>query len=145
MKLMTWGNEFVFIAMGVFSSFRRHLFKKDIFTWKFQKSLSLDYKRPKREPNSPEAPIWHNVMHWRQVQQSEVPGPEEMHECVTLRHDGEKTLLCKHVFHSSKFGQPCTAICPNTYYISCIFQIYGFPSLKWSGVMLSVLSCLVLL
>jgi hypothetical protein len=44
MKLTICGNEFVFIAMGVFSSFRRHNYFKD----KFQESLSLEYKHPKR-------------------------------------------------------------------------------------------------
>jgi hypothetical protein len=39
---------FLLIAMGVFSSFRRHNSFKDKFTWKFQESLSLDCKRPKR-------------------------------------------------------------------------------------------------
>jgi hypothetical protein len=34
----------------------------------------------------------------------------------------------------NEFGQLCTAVCTNThilYCISCIFQIYGFRSLKW--------------
>jgi hypothetical protein len=56
------GNEFVFIAMGVFTSFSRHKLLKDKFTWKSQYVLSLDYERPKSEPNSPVAPIWHNVI-----------------------------------------------------------------------------------
>jgi hypothetical protein len=178
MKLTIWGNEFVLIAMGVFSSFRRHNSFKDKFTWKFQESLSffftevrdtcrkqfclfwlprgilltdtepclrrdlnpqpfgwksdvrtirprrstlsLDYKRQKKEPNSPEVPTWRNVMFNRA---SPVAWGSA---CAT-----SKPLLCNHVFHSSKFGQLCTAVCTNTYCISCIFQIYGFRSLKW--------------
>jgi hypothetical protein len=49
------------VAMGVFSSFSRHKLLKDKFTWKSQYVLSLDYRRPKSEPNSPVAPTWRNV------------------------------------------------------------------------------------
>jgi hypothetical protein len=44
-----------------FSSFSRHKLFKEKFTWKSQYILSLDYKRPKSEPNSPIAPTWRNV------------------------------------------------------------------------------------
>jgi hypothetical protein len=106
MKWTICGNEFVLIAMGVFSSFKRHNSFKDKSTWKFQESLSLDYKCPKRGQNSPEAPTWRNVMFNR---------ARAWGTCI----------------HSSKFGQLCTAVCTNTYCISCIFQIYEFLSLKW--------------
>jgi hypothetical protein len=121
MKLTICGNEFVLIVMGVFTSFRRRSSFKDKFTWKFQESLSLDYKRPKIGQNSLEAPTWRNVMFNRA--RSRGMG-KFMH---ALRC--EKSLLCKHVFQLSKFGQLCTAVCTNTYCISCIY--YGFRSLKW--------------
>jgi hypothetical protein len=58
MKLTIWWNEFVFIAKGVFSSFRRHKFFKDLNS---RESSSMYYLwiinvQKDREPNSPEAP-----------------------------------------------------------------------------------------
>jgi hypothetical protein len=62
-KLTISGNEFVLIAMCVFSSFISiHKLFKDKFTWKSQYLLSLDYKHKKSEPNSPVAPTWRNVI-----------------------------------------------------------------------------------
>jgi hypothetical protein len=51
--------------------------------------------------------------------------------CIITSRWRKTAFLCKHVFHSSKFGQLWTAVCTNTYCISCIFQIYRFRSLKW--------------
>jgi hypothetical protein len=48
--------------MGVLSSFSKHKLLKDKFTWKYQYILSLDYKPPKSEPNSPVAHTWRNVI-----------------------------------------------------------------------------------
>jgi hypothetical protein len=56
------GNEFVFIAMGVFSSFSRHNCLKINSRESPSIILSLDYKRPKSEPNSPVAPTCCNVI-----------------------------------------------------------------------------------
>jgi hypothetical protein len=61
-QLRHQGNEFVLIAMGVFSSFSRHKLFKDKFTWKSQYIPSLVYKRPKSEPNSPVVPTCRNVI-----------------------------------------------------------------------------------
>jgi hypothetical protein len=122
------GNEFMFIAMGVFCSFSRHKLLKDKFTWKFQYILSLDYKRPKSDPNSPVSPYL-TKRHWRHVQQSEATPVNvwAVHEATSLhmRCRGAKQKLMVRNFC---FWRPYIVLCVD---ILCIVHKWNISVWRW--------------
>jgi hypothetical protein len=126
---------FVIIATGVFSSFSRHKLFKDKFAWRSQYVLSLDYKRPKSELNSPVAPTCRNVIDVTSNCERGNSG-----ECVGcawsniiashMRCRGAKRKLMVRNFC---FWLPYIALCADTY---CVWS-YEISETFWSGVWFS--------
>jgi hypothetical protein len=142
MKLTIYGNKFVLIAMGVFSSFRRHNYFKVKFTWKFQESLyylwivnvqkasQIHLKRP---PDVPSCPTEQGPGAWGIA-------------CIRWRHNVTmaKNRFYVNVFFTRRSLISCALLCVQTHTVYLAY-FRSMDSDLSSGVMLSVLSCLVLL
>jgi hypothetical protein len=131
-KLTISGNELVFIAMGVFSSFSRHKLFKDKFTWKSQLILFLDYERPKSEPNSCAVPTWRNVIDITSNRSRQLPWMcglcMKQRHCVThaVQRGKTETYGPKFLFLASIYRFVCG-------YILCIVHKwnYRYGATRW--------------
>jgi hypothetical protein len=128
-------NLHVLIATGVFSFFSRHKLFKDKFTWKSQ--LSLDYKRPKSEPNSPVVPTWRKVIDVTSNRARQLRWMCGL--CMKQRHsiiqkcgaDNGRGAKRKLMVRNFCFWRPYIVLCVDTHCVLYTNEIYRYGATRW--------------